>query len=343
MDIELFKKLYNEGVTYAKMAKALHSSISTIVHYKKKLNLPDREFKQECIQYDEALFRKLYADGADYDEIAKAVGCARTSVVNIRRRLGLPDRETKPKRNIDLVKFKKRYLAGATHAQLCEEFEICEETLLRKIKKCGLPRRKNVSLYEEQAFREAYTSGMSASELANKFKMNTSNVFTRAKELGLPSRKTLYNESEFINAHRDGLTIMELADKFKISINTVRWHITDLGLSSREKKQSAVVEPLTSQPEPVRGNQKASEQVIEPKRPEPIVQAPVKVEKIKEPQRPHFTLPPPTLRQLEKRNQEIAMQRAERQYKITHKENGFGSLINEDLNDQIITPFTRSS
>jgi hypothetical protein len=344
MDFERFKQLYNEGVTYAKMAKQLHSSISTIVHYKKQLNLPDREYKQETLKIDEALFRKLYADGADYDEIAKAVGCAKTSVVNIRRRLGLPDRETKQKRNIDLVKLKQRYNSGATHAELCEEFEICEETLQRKIKKCGLPRRKNESLYEEQAFREAYMSGMSVSYLAKKFKMHTSYVFSRAQSLGLPSRKTLYNESEFIKAHIDGLTIVELAEKFKISKNTVLWHVQDLRLSSRAKQKNIVVEPLISQPEPARSDEKVKcEECIKTKVTapmEPVIEP--EVQPIYKNMTATFIVPPKSLREIEKLQLEQNIRKAERQFKITHKDQGFGSLINHEIEDQIMSPFTRS-
>lgn len=325
MDVELFKKLYLLGMSYEKMSRELHVSLLTIRKYRKQLNLSTREYKQESFQYDEALFRKMYTDGATYAEIAEKLGCGTGTVTNIRRRLGLPNREPKPRVDIDLHNLVKKYNLGATHAELCEEFGISLDTLKRKIRKLGLQRRRGNNIpkipYDVDEFKEAWRSGISCPKIAEKFGIDAGTVSWRARKLGLPLRKhpsSLYNEEEFRKAYEAGLSIRKMVEKFKISQNSVYLHIRELGLSRENKKTT---EPDTTKP--------VSKHIVT------LIEPVVAVIEPKISDRRSTFILPPTLRQLEKEQNNIAMQRAKRNYMIMKKENGFSSLIAREIDNPL--------
>ena len=348
MDLELFKKMYKNGAKYKEMKKEFGGiSFSTINAIRVRLGLPKREKSFDRFDVDEELFLKLYNSREPYytyEEISSKLGCCTSLIVIIRRRLNLPDRAPKPRLDLDEVKFRQMYLDGISHDQLCDEFGICIDTIRRLKKKFNLPSRKKQSTYEKEAFIAAYNTGLSNHALSTMFSMERKTVSLRIAELGLPSRKPVsaYNEAEFVKAHASGMSIVALAEKFKISKNTVLWHIQELRLSSRVNKKTTGVELLMEHSEPVRSDKKnKTKESIRGK-----VTAPVKPAEVPEAQSTKtmistFKMPPKTLREIQKMQLQQEVKRAERQYKITHKENGFGSLLGKEIDDQIVTPFTK--
>lgn len=347
MDVERFNKMYTDGAKYSEMKNEFNISFSTINVTRVKLGLPKRERSFDRFDVDEKRFRELYDSKNPYhtyEEIAAELGCSTSLIVVLRRRLGLPDREPKPRLVIDEDKFCKMYLDGISHDQLCEEFGICIDTIRRLKKKFNLPSRKKKSSYNESDFIAAYNDGHSNHKLATMFMMERKTVSSKITELGLPSRKhpSVYNEADFRKAHASGMSIVELADKFKISSITVRWHVQDLGLSSRANKKTVVVEPLIDSPEPIRSDEKdKTKESIKTKLTAPV--QPTKEPKVQaKPMVATFSMPPKSLREIEKLQLQQNIRKAEAAYKITHKEHCYNALIGQELEDQIVTPFTRS-
>jgi hypothetical protein len=281
LNIERFRELYISGAKYTQIKKELGISFATINAYRIRLNLPKREKSCDRFEVDEELFRELY-DSRDpyytYVEIAEILGCCGSLIVNIRRRLGMSDREPKPRLTINEEKFKQMYLdPNNTHDMLCDEFNICVDTIRRLKKKYNLPDRKKKSTYDEKLFIESYNGGLSNHQLSATFGMERKTVALRIKELGLPPR------------------------------------------SARENKKMMVIES----PEPAR-EAKVTVPVLEP-----MVEK-TSVPKINDRRSTQFFVPP-TLRQLQKEQNNIAMQRAQRDYRILKKENGFSSLIGKEI------------
>jgi transposase len=221
--------------------------------------------------------------------------------------------------------------------QICDDMGICITTLQKLRTKLNLPNRKRQSTYEKDAFIAAYNTGLSNCALGTIFCMERRTVQKRIQELGLLPRKHVSSsyENEFREAHGDGLTVPQLANKFHLSRSQVYVYMRKFRLSYVKERKTSVVGPLMNPLEPVRSQKKdKAKESIKAK-----VTEPDEVPEVHE-NRPHFNLPPPTLRQLEKRNREIAMQRAQRDFKIRNRENGYGSLIKE-IDNQITSPFTR--
>jgi hypothetical protein len=186
---------------------------------------------------------------------------------------------------------------------------------------------------------------MLGSEIAKKFCMNRANVFSRARELRLPPRKPVsaYNEADFRAAFDAGLTSFKLAEKFQMSRSTAYWHIRELRLSTKEKKRSAVVEPIAKSPEPTRKRDKViipEKSVSLSKEPETIHETPEPVhilEPVVHDQRPIQFIVPPTLKEVQRRQALQEQREIENRYKIAHKENGFTSLVNPEINNSIVS------
>jgi len=218
------------------------------------------------------------------------------------------------------------YLSDYTLDQICDELKICISTLQKLRKKLNLPNRKNPSTYIESDFIKAYSDGLSNHQLAKMFCMERRTVQKRIQELNLPPRKNESSyEDYFRKAHKDGLTVPQLAERFHISRSHVYVCMRKFGLSYTSKTKTTFVEPAIEPSQPSRENKKTNEQVINLKRPEPIVRDTAKVETMTA----TFSMPPKTLKEIQKLQLQQDMKRAERQYKITHKENGFGSLVKE--------------
>jgi len=333
MDVELFKKRYLSGVKYKELKKEFGVSFSTINVIRIRMGLPKREKSFERAEVDETKFRELYESREpfyNYSEMAAILGCCEASICNIRRRLNLTDREPKPRISLDEAKFRQMFLNGDSYDKICQHFGICTFSLQKLRKKLGLPDRKNKSTYNEKSFIEAYNAGLSNRALGAMFCMERRTVQKRIQELNLPPRKNVSSyEEEFRKAHKDGLTVPQLAEKFKLSRSQVYVYIRKFGLSYTREK-TTVVESVREQKKVKVAKPVVAEHIVE-KTPIP---------KIKEPQRPQLFVPP-TLKEIQKMQRDIEIRHAERQYKITHKENGFGSLIGQEIDNPIVAPFSK--
>jgi hypothetical protein len=89
------------------------------------------------------------------------------------------------KREIDSDRFIEMYNSGATHAQLCVEFDICADTLRKQIRELGLPRRREPVSIDIDEFRCAYYEGLSSYKLSEKFGICRSTVRSLVKKLKL--------------------------------------------------------------------------------------------------------------------------------------------------------------
>ena len=89
------------------------------------------------------------------------------------------------KREIDCDKLIEMYISGATHAEICDAFDISIDTLRKRIRELGLPRRRQPLSIDIEAFQDAYYSGMSSYKLAEKFGICRSTVWKIVKELKL--------------------------------------------------------------------------------------------------------------------------------------------------------------
>jgi len=89
------------------------------------------------------------------------------------------------KRELDRDKLIQMYMSGITHDQLCNEFNISLDTLRKRIKQYGLPRRRQPLSIDIEAFRESYYSGLSSYRLSKEFKICRSSVAKIVKQLGL--------------------------------------------------------------------------------------------------------------------------------------------------------------
>lgn len=343
MDVERFNKMYISGAKYKDLKKAFNGiSFSTINTYRIRLGLPKREKSFERLDVDETKFKELYHAKDHYytySEMATIFGCSEALICKIKQRLKLSDREQKSKLNIDEEKFARMYLNAAdyTHEMICDEFQICISTLQKLRKTLGLPDRKQKSIYIESDFIKAYNTGLSNHKLANMFCMERRAVQKRIQELCLPPRKnvSLY-ENEFREAHANGLSIIELADKFKMSRSQIYVYLRKFRLSYVKKIKTSVVEPLLNPLEPTRSKKK--DKVAKPVRP---IQ-PIEEQDIKVPVKNHvttFAIPLRSLREIEKLRLNQNIRKTEQNYKITHKENGYGALIGKEI-DQIVSPFT---
>jgi len=76
-------------------------------------------------------------------------------------------------------------MSGATHKEICEAFGISPDTLRKRIKEYGLPRRRQPLSIDIEAFRESYYSGLSSYQLAKNFGICRSSVARIVKQLGL--------------------------------------------------------------------------------------------------------------------------------------------------------------
>jgi DNA-binding CsgD family transcriptional regulator len=299
MDTKLFTRLYKNGKSYKKMSDELGVSISTIQAYKKRLNLPTRAHIYEYFPCDEALFKELYGSGATYAQIAEVFGCSPATVMAIRQRLGLSDRE------IQRVKVNKEifidmYNSDKDHIEIAQALGISVKTIQRKRKQYRLPKRVNPCVYSEDEFRAAYDSGLSGYKLASKFNMSRMNVGRIVKKLGLPALRDRQAVAPVIEPVRPARR------KSKIAKETFR----------------RVIDPII---------EKTPEHVIEPQIPDPIV-----LEHKIHGQRPQYNLPP-TLREVQRRNQLQKQRQIVNRYKIAHKENGFTSLVKPEINNSIVS------
>jgi hypothetical protein len=230
----------------------------------------------------------------------------------------------------DVAEFKAAWNAGMTCEKIGEIFGICKSSVSWRAKALGLPLRKHSSSFNKDDFTEAYESGMSISQMTEKFNMSRGNVHRRIRTLGLTARKPvrLFNEKEFREAYRAGISSAQLAEKFHISRSNVYWRLTQLGLPTRERQKYRAREPVMNSPEPV------VEHEIIPRTPEPVIaERTLSVQEQKRPKQKTLPFIAPTLRELQRRQQQEEMRRAEREYKIINKENGFGSLINQVLSN----------
>ena len=89
------------------------------------------------------------------------------------------------KRELDRDKLIQMYISGITHDKICEEFNISLDTLRKRIKQYGLPRRREPLSIDIEAFRDAYYSGLSSYKLAETFGICRSTVTHLVKELKL--------------------------------------------------------------------------------------------------------------------------------------------------------------
>jgi hypothetical protein len=89
------------------------------------------------------------------------------------------------KREIDIGRLIGMYNSGATHAEICDAFDISIDTLRKRIRELGLPPRRQPLSIDEEEFREAYYSGLSSYKLAETFGICRSTVAKIVKELGL--------------------------------------------------------------------------------------------------------------------------------------------------------------
>jgi uncharacterized protein YjcR len=77
------------------------------------------------------------------------------------------------------------YMLGYTHVELCEAFGISPDTLRKRIKEYGLPRRRQPLSIDIEAFKNDYYSGISSYKLAETFGICRSTVTRLVKELKL--------------------------------------------------------------------------------------------------------------------------------------------------------------
>jgi hypothetical protein len=89
------------------------------------------------------------------------------------------------KREIDCDKLIQMYNDGATHKEICDAFDISIDTLRKRIRELGLPRRRQPLSINIEAFRESYYSGLSSYRLSKEFKICRSSVAKIVKELKL--------------------------------------------------------------------------------------------------------------------------------------------------------------
>lgn len=89
------------------------------------------------------------------------------------------------KREIDCDKLIQLYNNGATLKEICDAFDISIDTLRKRIKQYGLPRRRQPLSIDIEAFKNDYYSGMSSYKLAETFGICRSTVTRLVKELKL--------------------------------------------------------------------------------------------------------------------------------------------------------------
>ena len=88
------------------------------------------------------------------------------------------------------------YMSGITHDKICEEFNISLDTLRKRIKQYGLPRRREPLSIDIEAFRDAYYSGLSSYKLSEKFGICRSTVTRLVKELKLRQNMNMIHRTE---------------------------------------------------------------------------------------------------------------------------------------------------
>jgi len=101
------------------------------------------------------------------------------------------------KREIDCNKLTQMYMSGATHKEICVEFDISIDTLRKRIKQLDLPRRRELLSLDIEEFRAAYYSGLSSYKLSEKFGICRSTVTHIVKELKLRESMNALHRMEY--------------------------------------------------------------------------------------------------------------------------------------------------
>jgi hypothetical protein len=117
IDQEEFIKLYNEDVSYRKLARHFHCSIMKIQLTRIEFKLPARGLKIMESNVDEKRFRELYDNGYSYQSIGKILQISNATVAKYVKLYDLVERDAIIMR-IDVEKFKQDYLGGTSICRL---------------------------------------------------------------------------------------------------------------------------------------------------------------------------------------------------------------------------------
>ena len=112
------------------------------------------------------------------------------------------------KRELDRDKLIQMYMSGITHDQLCKEFDISLDTLRKRIKEYGLPRRRPPITVDLEAFKNAYYSDVSSYKLAETFGICRSTVWKIVKELKLRENMNAIHKVELTRVKAENSQLM---------------------------------------------------------------------------------------------------------------------------------------
>lgn len=279
---------------------------------------------------DVELFKKRYSeDGATYKELKKEFGISFATINVHRIRLGLPKREKSFGRfEVDERRFRELYDSRDpffTYSEIADELGCCASLIVVLRRRLGLPDREIPSRLniDEEKFKRMYLDPSNTYDMiCEEIGICVFTLQKLKKKYNLPSRKnkSSYEEKSFIEAYCAGLSNHKLASMFGMERKTVAMRIKELNLPPRLQKKTVKETPVIEPSEPVI---------------EPIIE---QITEKKKPEQKQFLILPPTLRQLEKHNQEIAIQRAQRDYMIAKKENGFTQLLGRETEPENYFP-----
>jgi phage regulator Rha-like protein len=100
------------------------------------------------------------------------------------------------KRELDKDLFIEMYMSDMRYYDICEAFGISLDTLRKRIKEYGLPRRRPPVTVDLEAFKNAYYSDVSSYKLAEKFGICRSTVTRLVKELKLRENINVLHRTE---------------------------------------------------------------------------------------------------------------------------------------------------
>ena len=147
IDEALFRKLYISGATYREIGDEFGITPNTVMNFRLKLGLPDRD--PTLMKLDKEKFKDMYLTGDSYEKIASEFNVTDRTVQEIRNKLHLPKRQ--PTSTYTEKQFIEAHNEGLTYLQLRKKFHISGKVVSMHIKELGLSKEpKTRSCKHEQ-------------------------------------------------------------------------------------------------------------------------------------------------------------------------------------------------
>ena len=151
-------------------------------------------------------------------------------------------KKPKPRLKLPREAIIQEYLGGKTLLQVAIKYKVNENTIAKRLKEWGIPRRKPKGITKNLPKEEILNlvkAGNTQTAIASRYGVSTALIQTRLKQWGMPKMKQgpkrqIYIKKEpLLRLYNQGLSYDKMAEYFKVSAASIRNALVEHGIPLR--------------------------------------------------------------------------------------------------------------